>query len=189
MVWINPLVGRITSVYGPRWGAFHTGTDVAPAVGQVWITAANDGVVIAVRTNSFRGDKRRGALAGRTGNGVVIDHGAGVWTYYGHFSTVSVAVGQTVSAGMILGRVGATGNVTGVHLHFEVLINGSAINPQPYMTARGASLGYGRSFVQPGQVDAPSPQSIPAQMATNSLAFTFSFTTPTIRNTRPVWRF
>lgn len=168
MAWVNPMVGRITSGYGPRWGTVHAGTDIAPAAGVKNIGAANDGTVVSIRTNSFQGDRRSGLIVGRTGNGVIIDHGGGVWTYYGHLAAVYVRPGQVVTAGMAIGRVGNTGNVVGanggIHLHFEVHIGriGATVNPYPYMAARGATLGVGRTNTS--QATFPTMGSIPAQM-------------------------
>lgn len=173
--WVNPLLGRITSRYGPRWGSQHLGTDIAPASGQVWAGAALAGTVRNIRTGSYKGDRRSGALVGRTGNGVVLDHGivngVHIWTYYGHLATVIVSPGQSVAAGQPLGRVGTTGNSTGVHLHFEIHLGslGLTTNPEPYMRTVGATLGVGRTST--GQTNFPVNGSIPAQMkASNAYA-------------------
>jgi len=69
----------------------------------------------------------------RYGNGVVIAHSSHVETLYAHMSRVRVKRGQKVSRGDILGDMGRTGNATGVHLHYEVRLNGRPVNPQPYM--------------------------------------------------------
>ena len=69
------------------------------------------------------------------GNKVMINHGNGVVTLYGHMSAVLCSVGQYVNAGDAIGRCGASGNATGPHLHFEVRINGSKVNPAPYIGA------------------------------------------------------
>ncbi len=66
---------------------------------------------------------------GGYGNRVVVDHGGGVQTLYGHLSRIAVTPGQHVDPGMVLGAVGSTGRSTGPHLHYEVRLNGSAINP------------------------------------------------------------
>lgn len=171
MAWVNPLTGRITSRYGPRWGTVHAGTDIAPASGAVWVGAANNGTVISIRTGSWKGDRR--TVNGRTGNHVILDHGVigsvRVYTYYGHLASVNVSVGQTVAAGQPLGRVGTTGFSSGVHLHFEVHLGALWLttNPEPYMRTVGATLGVGRTST--GQTNFPVNGSIPKQMiATNA---------------------
>lgn len=119
--WVRPSRGPITSEYGPRWGAFHAGIDVAGG-GPTY--AAGSGVV--VRTGS-------GLLTGRTGLGILLRHANNIYTYYGHnpLGGIRVAAGQSVVAGQHIGYQGATGNVTGTHLHFEVHRNlGSTVNPR-----------------------------------------------------------
>ena len=119
-----PLSGvTITSRYGSVESVrdhVHGGLDLAASYGTP-IMATADGVVKS---------------AGRTGgygNLVVIDHGNGVETYYGHCSSINVKVGATVKAGDIIAKVGSTGNSTGNHLHFEIRINGKSVNPQKYI--------------------------------------------------------
>ena len=131
--WALPSRGPITSGYGPRWGSFHAGTDIA---GGGPTFAAHAGRVMKAGWNP---------IAGRTGIGILVDHGGGIQTYYGHnpVGGVRVAPGQMVKAGQHIGYQGATGNVTGTHLHFEVHRgNPNAItNPVPFMAARGVKLG------------------------------------------------
>ena len=86
----------------------------------VGILAANSGTVTLAGWNSGYG------------NCVIIDHGGGKATLYGHMGAYSVSKGQTVSKGQKIGSVGSTGNSTGPHLHFEILINGTAVNPMQY---------------------------------------------------------
>ncbi len=74
------------------------------------------------------------------GNYVRIDHGGGVQTSYAHMSRIFVRAGQRVSAGETVGAEGETGNSFGCHLHFEVYVHGSAVDPQPFMRARGISV-------------------------------------------------
>ena len=71
---------------------------------------------------------------GGYGNCIMIDHGNGYVTLYGHLSSISVSVGQTVSQGTTIGAVGSTGNSTGPHLHFEVLKNGTRIDPEQFFS-------------------------------------------------------
>ncbi len=115
---IKPYDAPITSYMGPRWGRTHNGIDIAKngCYGDP-VVAAGDGVV--VRADWYNG----------YGQCVIIDHGDGVRTLYSHFSKIAVEVGETVSAGDYIGNVGATGNVTGPHLHFEVHVDGERVNP------------------------------------------------------------
>ena len=117
----SPLHGPVTSEYGYRWGALHPGIDIAPPYGTP-IAAAKSGVVI-----------QAGPYYGY-GNFVMIDHGGGMVTGYGHQSRIAVTQGQTVRQGQIIGYVGSTGDSTGPHLHFEVRINGATQNPRSYMS-------------------------------------------------------
>ena len=121
-VW--PAIGlhQISSPFGYRWRDFHTGMDItgSGAYGRV-IVAADSGTVVSAGWHNG------------LGNRIVIDHGGGVETVYGHCSAILVSVGQRVSQGQQIGRVGSTGNSTGPHLHFEVHINGNAVNPAPYI--------------------------------------------------------
>ena len=120
---IRPVSGTITSRFGAgsriRRSA-HTGLDIANSTGTP-IAAAASGTV------TFSGYK------GSYGNMIVISHGNGVQTYYGHCSKLYVSAGAQVSQGQTIGTVGSTGNSTGPHLHLEVRINGVAYNPQNYV--------------------------------------------------------
>ena len=117
---VRPVSGVLTSRFGARWGSTHTGTDVGAATGTP-IYAAADGTVI------FSGWK------GTLGKLIVVNHGNGIQTYYAHCSSLLVSVGETVSAGQNIAKVGNTGRSTGPHLHFEIRVNGSAVNPQNYI--------------------------------------------------------
>lgn len=125
-VWPTPGYSRITSAYGwrthPILGTkkLHTGIDIGAPSGTS-IKCADAGVVI------------HAGWLGAYGNAVVVDHGGGISTLYGHMSSISVREGQQVSAGDKLGAVGSTGWSTGPHLHFEVRQNGDPVNPWTYL--------------------------------------------------------
>lgn len=129
--WALPSRGPLTSRFGPRWGAFHNGVDIAG--GGATYAAANG---IVKRTGNAVG-------YGNTGLGILLDHGGGLESYYGHnpVGGIKVAPGQTVQAGQHIGFQGATGNVTGIHLHHSIFQNGRAIDPIPFLSARGVSIG------------------------------------------------
>lgn len=119
-----PLTGTITSRFGSRESIrnhTHKGLDISANYGAS-IKAVADGTVISAGWNS-----------GGYGNLVIIDHGNGVTTYYGHCSKVCVEVGQKLSAGEVIAKVGSTGNSTGNHLHFEIRVNDEQIDPQNYI--------------------------------------------------------
>jgi murein DD-endopeptidase MepM/ murein hydrolase activator NlpD len=117
---IWPVQGPVTSGYGPRWGRMHTGIDVG-ARGGTPLHAAKAGEVIYA-----------GWLGGY-GNTVLIDHGEGVATLYGHQSRIAAAEGQILNQGDVLGFVGTTGHSTGNHLHFEIRVDTKPRNPRPYL--------------------------------------------------------
>jgi murein DD-endopeptidase MepM/ murein hydrolase activator NlpD len=117
-VW--PVHGVITSGFGWRWGRMHEGVDLAVPNGTP-VVAAKAGVVIVA------------GWMGGYGNLVVVDHGGGVATAYGHNTSVTVAVGQFVEQGQLIAYSGSTGHSTGPHVHFEVRINGSAVDPMGYL--------------------------------------------------------
>ena len=127
----------ITSVQGnrvhPITGQYgtHGGTDIGASYGSA-IYAAGSGTVVTAYNNS--------AYNGGYGNYAMINHGNGIQTLYAHMSVCSVTVGQTVSAGQTIGYVGSTGRSTGPHLHFEVRVNGSRVDPQSYYP--GISFSY-----------------------------------------------
>ena len=127
MAWPVPSCHTVSSGYGgrihPTTGKykFHGGLDIPGSYGSA-IVAVNSGKVIWAGN---RGDSY--------GNYVIIDHGGGVSTLYGHSSKVLVSTGQRVSRGQRIANVGSTGRSTGPHCHFEVRINGSRVNPNPYV--------------------------------------------------------
>jgi murein DD-endopeptidase MepM/ murein hydrolase activator NlpD len=125
--WTAPAQGRVTSEFGPRWGTEHEGIDIGAGAGAP-VRAAADGVV------------RRASWYGGYGNAVIIDHGGGVQTLYGHNASLDVRPGQRVSAGQAIAKVGSTGDSTGPHLHFEVEVDGRKVDPRPWLKERGVSL-------------------------------------------------
>jgi murein DD-endopeptidase MepM/ murein hydrolase activator NlpD len=117
---IWPVNAPITSPFGWRWGRMHEGVDLGAAYGTPIAAAAAGAVIYA-------------GWEGGYGNLVVIDHGGGLATAYGHQSRIAVSVGQSVSQGETIGFVGSTGHSTGPHLHFEVRFNGEAVDPLGYL--------------------------------------------------------
>ena len=116
LIW--PTSGAVTSEYGPRWGRLHAGMDIAAPTGTP-IYAAQSGTVI-------------GGCGSGYGSCILIDHGGGLVTLYGHMSAV-YATGGTVSRGENVGLMGCTGSCTGPHLHFETRVNGTAQNPRNFL--------------------------------------------------------
>jgi murein DD-endopeptidase MepM/ murein hydrolase activator NlpD len=114
-----PVNGPITSGFGPRWGSFHEGIDIGASCGTPIHAAASGTVIYSGWMDGY-------------GNFVVIDHGNGLATAYGHQSAIYVS-GGSVSQGQAIGAVGSTGNSTGCHLHFEVRVNGSPVDPLGYL--------------------------------------------------------
>ncbi len=125
----NPCPGynRISSGFGPRSApkagasTYHKGIDMAASMGTP-IYAGDSGTVTSA------------SYSGSGGNMIVINHGNGMQTYYMHCSKMYVSAGQKVSRGENIGAVGSTGNSTGPHLHFQVMVNGTAVNPLNYLS-------------------------------------------------------
>lgn len=120
---IRPISGTITSRFGVSSNirkSSHTGLDIAASTGTPIKAAASGTVTFSGRKGSY-------------GNMVVVTHGNGVQTYYGHCNELYVSAGTKVSQGQIIASVGSTGNSTGPHLHLEVRVNGTAYNPQNYV--------------------------------------------------------
>ncbi len=123
---IWPVKGWLTSTFGYRSSPFtgrremHKGLDIATRSGTPVIAPADGLVVFAGREGGF-------------GNMVVIDHGYGITTRYGHCSTIEVKLGQKVKRGDAIARVGNTGRSTGPHVHYEVAVNGVSVNPSRYI--------------------------------------------------------
>jgi murein DD-endopeptidase MepM/ murein hydrolase activator NlpD len=117
---IWPVSAPITSPFGMRWGTLHPGIDLGAAYGTP-IHAAGSGTVVWC-----------GWMSGY-GNLVMIDHHNGLATAYGHQSSIAVGCNQEVSQGQVIGYVGSTGYSTGPHLHFEVRLNGTPVDPLGYL--------------------------------------------------------
>jgi murein DD-endopeptidase MepM/ murein hydrolase activator NlpD len=117
---IWPIQGVLTSGYGPRWGRMHTGIDIADPAGTPIHAAKAGEVIYAGWLNGY-------------GNTVLLDHGDGVATLYGHQSRLGCTEGQVLNQGDVLGFVGTTGHSTGNHLHFEIRIDARPVNPRPYL--------------------------------------------------------
>ena len=121
-----PVMGTITGSFGERLdpfngeGAFHAGVDISTAFGeQVRVTA--EGLVVAVEVRPGYGRM------------VVVEHGFGISTCYGHLSGFNTHVGARVSRGEVIGYVGVSGRSTGPHVHYEVRINGAPVNPWRFL--------------------------------------------------------
>jgi murein DD-endopeptidase MepM/ murein hydrolase activator NlpD len=128
--WVDPLPGAmVTSCFGQRWGRLHAGVDLAAPDGTP-IRAAGAGVVVAA-----------GPAEGY-GNAVLIDHGNGFLTHYGHMSVITVTIGQKVATGQQIGNEGSTGHSTGPHLHFEVHQGAykNPIEPTQWMHDHGVDI-------------------------------------------------
>ncbi|MET0843365.1 MAG: M23 family metallopeptidase, partial [Mycetocola sp.] len=136
--WWRPLPGPVTSPYGPRRvicnsagcsNNFHAGVDLAGNCGTR-IRSVAAGRVVSARN------------AGAFGNRVIVDHGGGVQSVYGHMKTGSfrVSAGQQIAAGTYIGGVGATGVVTGCHLDIKITVNGGGVSPSTFLRGRGVNL-------------------------------------------------
>ncbi|MCX7943891.1 MAG: peptidoglycan DD-metalloendopeptidase family protein [Deltaproteobacteria bacterium] len=121
-----PCYGWITSEFGFRYDpftgekTFHRGIDIATSIG-VPVIAPADGTVVSTGFNAG------------LGNEIVIDHGLGIVTLYGHLNDIKVRAGDRVIRGQTIGTVGNSGRTTGPHLHYEVIVNGINVNPRKYI--------------------------------------------------------
>jgi murein DD-endopeptidase MepM/ murein hydrolase activator NlpD len=129
-----PVEGQVTGSFGERIdpfngeGAFHSGVDIGSTYGTQIIAPA-DGLVTATEN------------MGGYGKAIMIDHGNGISTRYGHLSGFAVTAGQRVQRGDVIGFVGESGRSTGPHLHYEVRINGTPVNPYKYLRLTVAHTG------------------------------------------------
>ncbi len=129
-----PVEGQITGSFGARIdpfngeGSFHSGVDISVPVGSTVIAPADGTVIFA-------------DFLGGYGRAVVVNHGHGITTRYGHLASFSVAAGQFIHRGDTIGHVGLSGRSTGPHLHYEVRINDTPVNPHKYLRMTVAHLG------------------------------------------------
>jgi murein DD-endopeptidase MepM/ murein hydrolase activator NlpD len=129
-----PVEGQITGSFGERIdpfngeGAFHSGVDISAVVGQPVLAPADGTVTFA-------------DFLGGYGRAIVIDHTHGITTRYGHLASFAIAAGQFVHRGDVLGYVGLSGRSTGPHLHYEVRINETPVNPYKYLRTTMAHIG------------------------------------------------
>jgi len=123
---IWPVRGRVTEGFGQRSdpfsgeGVFHSGVDISVPFGTQ-VQAGGDGIVMQEGWDSGYG------------NAILVDHGYAMTTKYGHLSKIFVVVGQEVKRGQVIGAVGMTGRTTGPHLHYEVIVNDTPVNPMKYL--------------------------------------------------------
>ena len=116
LIW--PVGGPVTSGFGWRWGRMHEGIDIGVGYGTPVVASASGTVIHA-------------GWMGGYGNLVVVDHGGGLSTAYAHLSSISAS--GSVAQGQVVGYVGCTGHCFGAHLHFEVRVNGGAVDPLGYL--------------------------------------------------------
>jgi len=118
LIW--PVNGPVTSPFGWRWGRMHEGIDIAVPAGTPIRAAASGRVILAAPTGGY-------------GNYTCVDHGDSLSTCYAHQSSYATSVGASVEQGQVIGYVGCTGSCYGDHLHFEVRVNGAAVDPMGYL--------------------------------------------------------
>jgi murein DD-endopeptidase MepM/ murein hydrolase activator NlpD len=118
LIW--PVSGPVTSNFGWRWGRMHEGIDIAAPTGAPVVASAAGQVIYASWMSGY-------------GNLVVVDHGGGLATAYAHLSAYGTGGGASVAQGQTIGYVGCTGHCFGSHLHFEVRVNGSPVDPLGYL--------------------------------------------------------
>lgn len=127
-----PVMGHLSGAFGERLdpfsgeGAFHAGVDIGASFGDAVRATANGVVIVSEVRAGF-------------GKLVVVDHGFGLTTWYGHMSTIRTHVGARVNRGEAIGEVGTSGRATGPHVHYEVRINNAPVNPWRYLRGLGPS--------------------------------------------------
>jgi murein DD-endopeptidase MepM/ murein hydrolase activator NlpD len=147
----------VTSSFGERLdpfrgeGAFHTGIDIATVVGDAVRATAAGTVMKAEMGNGY-------------GREVIIDHGHGIETLYAHLSGFAVTAGQDVHRGDIIGYVGSSGRSTGPHLHYEVRIHNTPVNPHQYLRDTGSQFA-SASPATPSPLAVQSPLAVPSPLA------------------------
>ena len=123
----RPGTGRLTSQYGRRWGRLHAGIDLAAGVGAP-IFAVTDATVLSAGSE------------GGYGRAIRLLHDDGTTSVYGHLSQIHVSDGERVQAGEQIGEEGNTGHSTGPHLHFEIRVEGTPVDPRAWLRERGVDL-------------------------------------------------
>jgi murein DD-endopeptidase MepM/ murein hydrolase activator NlpD len=118
--WIWPVNGTVSSPFGWRWGRMHEGIDIAAPAGTPIRAGQAGRVILAAPTSGY-------------GNYTCIDHGGGLSSCYAHQSSYATSVGASVGQGDVIGYVGCTGSCFGDHLHFEIRVNGAAVDPLGYL--------------------------------------------------------
>lgn len=133
--WPCPGYYTVSSGFGSRWGSFHGAIDIAGGNAGAAVVASRSGTVVRVVSSCSHNYPKSSSCGcgGGYGNYVIIQHDGTYSTLYGHLASVSVSAGQTVSQGQTIGYVGSTGFSTGFHLHFEVRVNGSKVDPMQYL--------------------------------------------------------
>jgi murein DD-endopeptidase MepM/ murein hydrolase activator NlpD len=126
---IWPVAGWLSSAFGARRDPFNGSADFHPGLD----ISANRGTPVFA---TAAGRVESASYHGNYGNSILIDHGFGISTRFGHLSGFAVRPGQHIRRGDVIGYVGSTGRATSAHLHYEVLLNGRAVNPMPLLTAR-----------------------------------------------------
>jgi murein DD-endopeptidase MepM/ murein hydrolase activator NlpD len=130
-----PVEGRLSSSFGERIdpfngeGAFHSGVDISSNYGHAIIAPADGRVTFADFSNGY-------------GRLLTVDHGHGISTRYGHLSAFAVRPGQIVRRGQVIAYVGSSGRVTSPHLHYEVRINDTPVNPHKYLRTTVAQVAH-----------------------------------------------
>lgn len=125
---VKPAEGIFTSGFGPRWGTFHSGVDIANSIGAPILAVMNGTVIDSGPASGY-------------GNWIRIQHDDGSMSVYGHMSTLNVSVGERVTAGQQIAGMGSEGFSTGSHLHFEIHPSGNgAVDPVPWFAQHGIYL-------------------------------------------------